>query len=153
MLVGCHLVQDRRGLDGALRTAKLGGRELQILEHRQVGRQRRVLVRHGNAHLTQGAGMRHSDFLPLKKEGPGIGRDHSGGDADQRRFARAVLADDGMDLAGHDGQIDAFQGADGSVGLPHAAQLHDRLGAGCTILAGRPCLSDRAIHGAFAGCG
>ena len=59
-------------------------------------------------------------------DGAGVGLQHAGGDADQGRFTGAVFADDGMNLAGHDEDIDAFQRLDRAETLADVGQRHNR---------------------------
>ena len=58
--------------------------------------------------------------------GAGIGPQHASGDADQRRFTGAVLANDGMNLAGHDEDVDAFQRLDRAKALADIGERHNR---------------------------
>ena len=56
----------------------------------------------------------------------GIGGDLAGQDVDQRRLARAVLADERMDLAGDDVEVHAVERADAGEGHRDAAGLEER---------------------------
>ena len=57
---------------------------------------------------------------------PASALEHAGGNADQRRFAGAVLADDGMHLARHDQDIDAFERLHRAEALAQVGERHDR---------------------------
>ena len=54
-------------------------------------------------------------------------RVQTGDDLDQGRLAGAVVAEDAGHLAGVHGQVDAFEGADGAVGLADVFHLDQRL--------------------------
>ena len=59
-------------------------------------------------------------------DGAGIGPQHASGNADQRRFTGAVFANDGMNLAGHDEDIDAFQRLNRAEALADIGERHNR---------------------------
>ncbi len=75
------------------------------------------------AHLPR---VRRLDIFAGVVDAAGIGSQHAGGNADQRRFAGAVLADDGMNLAGHDQNVDAFERLHRAEALAHAGKRHHR---------------------------
>ena len=113
-------------------------RELKIFQHGQVGRQRRVLIDDGNAVLAHLPRIGRVHMLAVVIDGAGIGTQHAGGNADQRRFAGAVLADDGMNLAGHDNDINTFERLHRAEALAHVGKRHDRHVRGGPIGAPRP---------------
>ena len=91
--------QQPLGLGGAAGGGELRRGELQVFQNGQIGRQRRVLVDDGDAVFQHQARVGALTYLPSIIDGAGIGAQHAGGNGDQRRFAGAVLADDGMNLA------------------------------------------------------
>ena len=96
-----------------------------ILAHRQVRRQRRMLVNHGHAETTHRSGRGISNDGPVENDLAAIGAHDSGGNIDEGRLARAVLADDGMDLTGNERQAHILQRRDRTIGFGHIAQFHD----------------------------
>ena len=52
--------------------------------------------------LLAAAGAAKRDLAPVERHAPLVRRDHAGHDLDQRRLARAVLAENGVDAAGRD---------------------------------------------------
>ena len=97
-------------------------RQLKIFQHRQIGRQRRMLIHDRDAVLAHLPRIGRADVLAVVVDGAGIGVQHAGSDADQRRFAGAVLADDGVNLAGHDQHVDAFERLHRPETLAHVRQ-------------------------------
>ena len=71
-----------------------------VLGHRQVRHQVEFLMDHADAQVERGAWVGDLDFLPLVEDAPGVfvidpcQHLHQGG------FARAVLADQGVNFAG-----------------------------------------------------
>ena len=70
------------------------------------------------------------DGLAAKGDGARAGLMDAGQDLDQRRLARAVVADQRHDLAGMDVEIDVGQGRDGAEMLGDAAQAEHRFAGG-----------------------
>ena len=57
-------------------------------------------------------GRRSVDRLAVDADRPGVGAQHAGEDLDERRLAGAVGAEQGVDLAGRDREVDGAQGDD-----------------------------------------
>src|SRR5262249_6474994 len=85
-------------------------------------------------------------FLAGDDEAATIWNDAAVQDLHERRFSRAVVADDAHALAFSDREIDAVQSPDGAVGLFNAVQTnevggrlrHRRQPHGPSLMAGRP---------------
>ena len=71
--------------------------------------------RRGEGHLA--AVQHHAAF---------VGRDDAGHDLDQRRFAGAVLAEDGVDAAWRDRQLGLFQRPHAAIALGNAFHAEER---------------------------
>ena len=125
-LVGRNPRQDAVGRLGAARSGQRRRGQLKIFQHGQIRRQRRVLIHRRDAVLAHPPRVGRLDVLAVVIDGAGVGLQHSGGDADQRRLAGAVLADDGVNLAGHDQHVDAFQRLNRAKALAQAGERHQR---------------------------
>ena len=68
------------------------------------------------------------DVPPAKPDAPLFGGVSADQDAEERRLARAVRADDADRLAGESGEIDAVEHAKRAEALAHALRLEDRVG-------------------------
>ena len=86
------------------------------------------------------------DRLAVEEDRPAVGLVDPGQDLDQGALAGAVLADEGVDLAGHQVERHVGQRLGGSEALRDATELGAewRRGAGCRGLGG--CLEGRARH-------
>ena len=91
--------------------------EKHVLGHRQIRRDAKLLMHHGNAGGTRVARRPEPDLLSVQQEAAGKLRVHAGDDLHQRAFARAVLADETMDLAGEKREVDPTQRLDAAKGL------------------------------------
>ena len=125
-LVGCDPRQNALGFARAARSRQRWGGELKIFQDGQVGRERRMLIDDRHAVLSHLPRIGRVNVLAVVIDGAGIGTQHAGGDASQRRFTGAVLADDGMNLAGHDKDIDTFQRLHRTKALAQVGERHDR---------------------------
>ena len=67
-----------------------------------------------------------SVFLPAMMISPAVGLVKAVEDRHQRRFARAVLADDAVDRAGHHADRDVLVGLHGAEGLGNALEFNGR---------------------------
>ncbi len=114
------------GLGGAAGGGELRRGKLQVFQDGQVRRERRVLIDDGDAVFQHQARARRLDILAVVIDRAGVGPQHAGGNGDQRRFAGAVLADDGMNFAGHDQNVDAFERLHRAEALAHGGERHDR---------------------------
>ncbi|MBN8880989.1 MAG: NUDIX domain-containing protein [Salana multivorans] len=103
----------RRVVELGLGVAHDGGRAGQRLGERDVGGERRLLVEEPDAGGRARAG--HGG-------GSGVRRQEAGRDAQERRLARAVLADEAEALAGRDHQVDVGEHAALAVGDGHAVE-------------------------------
>ena len=104
--------------------------------------QREVLVDHpeaGGDRVPRGA-ERHRP--PVDEDLPGIGLVQPVEDVHQRALPGAVLAEEGMDLAGREGEVDAVVGDDAGEPLDDAAELDGRHRAGD----GRRCLAAHLVR-------
>ena len=117
---------------GAVQPAEARGlfTEQNVFLHAQVGREVELLVNHRDAALARVQRVRRAERLAIERDASGVGLIRAGEDFHQRAFARAVLADERVRLAGCDGQCDAPQRVRGTEGLAHAghfeAGLHAR---------------------------
>ena len=64
---------------------------------------------------------------PLRRISPWSGMTAPGQRLDERRLARAVVADDGEDLARHQVEIGVVHGGDAALALDEASGLQDGL--------------------------
>ncbi len=101
-------------------------RKLKIFQNRQIGRQSRMLIDNRDAVLPHLTRIGRFDVFAAVVDGAGIGPQHACGNADQRRFPGAVFADDGMNLAGHDEDVDAFERLHRAEALSDVGERHDR---------------------------
>jgi hypothetical protein len=73
-----------------------------------------------------------TDFFAVEEDRPRVGLIGADEDLHQRAFASAVLPNDGMNLTGHDVEIDRIKDRHAEETLGDAAHLeerHSRLGA------------------------
>ena len=86
-------------------------------------RDRQLLVDHGHAGPARLQRVARRVGLAVQRHGAGVGGEGAGQDGHQRALARAVLPDEGDDLAGRDAEVDAVEGDGGGEGLGDAAHL------------------------------
>ena len=84
------------------------------------GMHRGVLVHDRDAQSRRLARVEPLDRLPLEDHRAGVGLDGAGRDVHERRLARAVLAEQGVHLAGQDLERDVGQGGHAGVALGDA---------------------------------
>ncbi len=99
------------------------GAEEDVLGHAQDGDQHEVLVDHADA---PGDGIRRAldhDGRPVQEDLAAIGRRQPVEDVHEGRLARAVLAEERVDLARPDLQVDPVVRDDARVGLRDPAHL------------------------------
>jgi hypothetical protein len=125
-LVGRDARQEALSFRLASRAGKRRRRELKVFQHGKIGRERRVLIDDRHAVLAHLARIGRVHVLAVVIDGAGIGTQHAGGNANQRRFTGAVLADDGMNLAGHDKDINTFERLHWAKALAQIGERHDR---------------------------
>ena len=111
-----RLLAHRLAVDAADAVGRLAAHE-DVLGHRQIGEERRLLVDHGDA---GGLGLRGAvevDGFAVEQELPGVAAVEPRDDLDERGLARAVLADQRMDGSAVESQASRAQGHDGTEGL------------------------------------
>ena len=95
---------------------RLGAKE-DVFGHRQVGSDAELLVDHGDAGRVRVARRPETGFLSVQHKATGEFRMHAGDDLHQRAFSRAVFADETMDLAGIQREIDPTKSFDAAEAL------------------------------------
>ena len=98
------------------------GAEIQVLGDRAVGEQVELLVDDADAGMARLQGMGEGDHLTVEGDRATARLMSAGDDLHQRRLAGSVLADDGMDLAGDDVEVDIGEHRYAVETLRHAAQ-------------------------------
>ena len=91
--------------------------EKHVLGDREVGGDAELLMHHGDAGGVRIARRAEAGLLAVQQEAAGEFRMHAGDDLHQRAFARAVLADETVDLAGEKREVDPAQRLDAAEGL------------------------------------
>ena len=102
-------------------------RERHVLGHGQRVEEREVLEHHADAQAPRGLGVRKRDLAPLPQDAPFVGGAAAVEHLDERGFARAVLAQSRVDLAGHHGEVDAVVGDEGPE-APRQRLAHEKRG-------------------------
>jgi hypothetical protein len=97
-----------------------------VLHHREVRRDRELLVDHGHPGLPRLQGAPRRIGLAVEGHGPGVGRERPGQDGHERALARAVLPDERDDLTPRDAEVHAIEGRRRRKGLGDAAHLQAR---------------------------
>ena len=87
-------------VDGEAEAAARLAAQVDVLGHREMGRQLQLLVDHADAEVAAGARVGHLDLLALDLDGAGVLLVDAGEDLHQRRLAGTVLADQRVDLSG-----------------------------------------------------
>ena len=105
-----------------------------VLGDGQVGKDHRFLIdgRHGVGLRVEGAA--DVDGLPVDEDVADIGLDDAGHDLDQGGLARAILAQERIDLAGHQLERDIVEGLDLTEALGDPTHLKDRIKLGRILL-------------------
>ena len=122
---------ERRDL-GRARSAPVGqgeaalGAEQQVLEHGERLDQHEVLVDHADAGLDRVLRALDRRGLAVDQDLAAVGLVEAVEDVHQGRLAGAVLADDAVDRAGRDDQVDVAVGVDEAEALVDPAQLDRR---------------------------
>ena len=99
--------------------------EKDVLGDRQVGHDAQLLMHHADAGRKRVARRAETGFPPVEHEAAGELRMHAGDDLHQRAFAGAVFADETMDLAGEQREVDPAQRLDTAEGFRDALQFED----------------------------
>ena len=84
--------------------------ERDVLQHRQRLEQREVLEHHADAERRAARGLAMWTGAPFQEDLPGVGREDAVDHLDERRLAGAVLAEQRVDLARPDAEIDVVVG-------------------------------------------
>src|SRR6185312_10627901 len=84
-----------------------------------------LLMHHGDAGGMRIAGGAEPSFLSVQQQAAGEFRMQAGDDLHQRAFARAVLADETVDLAGGEREVDPAQRLDAAEGLADPLEFED----------------------------
>ena len=100
--------------------------EIEILRHRHAGDEAGLLIDHSDAVAARQSGT--GDLHPLAFDADfSLRRRHRAGeDLDQRRFAGAVLAENGVHLAAPEIEVDVFESGDAAILLADALHLQQR---------------------------
>ena len=112
----------RLGQTGAQQAAILGPKD-DVLQHREILDQLEMLEHHADACGDGRLAVGDGGLLPTDEDLARIGLVEPIEDRHQRGFARAILADDAMDRAGHDADRNVLVGLHGPKRLGDAAQL------------------------------
>ncbi len=97
--------------------------EEDVLRRGQVGADGDLLVDDADAGGTGGERVGERDLASLEADRALVGRKDSAADADQRRLPRAVLADEGVNLAAGHGEAHPLQGAHAPEALADACRI------------------------------
>ena len=100
--------------------------EQDVLGDGEDGDQHEVLVDHVDAARDRVRGTRDGDFLAVEQDRPLVRPGQPVEDVHERRLAGAVLAEQGVDLAGADLQIDLVVGDHARIALGDAPHLEGR---------------------------
>ena len=103
-----------------------GAAEHEVLGNRQVGERDRLLVDQRDAEFLRGDRGRYLDRRAVESESASRGTVHAGEDFREGRLARAVLAEERMDLAALQIEIDVAQHLDARELLGDAARRDER---------------------------
>jgi hypothetical protein len=101
-----------------------------VLGHRQLAEQLRLLVDGGDAGVESGRGVAPAEASAVHLDGALVGGLGPGDDLDEGGLARAVLPDQRVHLPGTDVEVDTAQRLDAAVALADAGQAQQRLGFG-----------------------
>ena len=97
-----------------------------VLGDRQVRKERRLLVNRGDSQLARTHRIKVADRPALDLDSSLVGQVGAGDHLDQRRFARAVFADQGVNFAGPQVERDPLQGLHAGKRLADSGQLQQR---------------------------
>ena len=111
-------------VDAAPRAARFQP-EGNILCDREVGEEGRLLINGGDTELAGADGVVVGDGPAEDFEASGVGLDGAGDDLDERGLAGAVLADEGVDLAGPQVERDALERADAGEGFVDVGEFKE----------------------------
>ena len=100
--------------------------EIEVLRHRHRGHQAGLLEHHGDAGLQRLRRRRELHGLAAMEHASRRRLDHAGHDLGQRRLAGAVLAEQRVDLARPQVEVDVLDGGRAVIGLGDLLHLDDR---------------------------
>ena len=106
-----------------------------VLGDVEIGKQQRLLIDRGDAKSLRLGGAANRDRPAGQKHLAAIRLMDAGHDLDQRRLAGAVLAEQGVNLAGVKRERDVFERLGGVETLGDAANLQDRRDDGRSVVA------------------
>ncbi len=98
-----------------------------VLGHGQIGIEAELLVYRIDAALLRVPGAVQFDGLSLENDVTRIGPVHPGDDLDQGGLAGSVFAEQGVDLAGQNLELDPAERVDARKALVNIVDLQDRL--------------------------
>ena len=101
-------------------------RKRDVLDDRDGFEQREMLVDHLDAERARNGGVVGFDRAAVAQDLAAVGLHRAVDDLHQRRFAGAVLAEHGVDFAGHDRQRYVVIGDDTGIALADVAQFEAR---------------------------
>ncbi len=101
-------------------------RERDVLAYRQRLEQRKMLEYHADAQRPRPRWTGDRNHFAVPAYGSRVRPDDAVDDLHQGRFAGAVFAQDGVDLSGHDAEVDAVVGNDRRIDLGDALELEPR---------------------------
>ena len=99
--------------------------EEKVLRNRKVGRERELLMDHGNPGLARGAGARGTVGLSAEEDLPLVGREDSREELHQRRLAGAVLSHESADFPRSHPEVDSGDGERRAESFDQAPGLED----------------------------
>ncbi|MCY4665027.1 MAG: hypothetical protein OXC00_10205 [Acidimicrobiaceae bacterium] len=104
------------------RATVFGGAEPHVLSDREIGEQGRLLEDDGKSGFPDQIGVRPVHRSTVDLDRAAVGANRAGRHADQRRLARAVLADEPVDLASPNRQADVGESLNAGVVLVDAVE-------------------------------
>ena len=114
----------RREVDAPPGAKRLAADE-DVLDDREVGEERRLLVDHRDPGVASVGRAAQRDLDPVDEQLPAVRRVHAGEDLHERRLAGPVLADEGMSLARVEVDRDVVEGADRAESLRRVLERED----------------------------
>ncbi len=96
----------------AIASAARGVAHEDVLGHGELRVEAQLLVHRGHAGGLGLVGAVEADLLAIDADGAAVRLVHARDDLDERGLAGPVLADEGMDLAGSDREVDVLERAD-----------------------------------------
>ena len=133
-VLGCELGQgggtQRRAQEAEDAALRDHHRQHDVLQHGEIGDDLRDLKAARQPQPRPRSHVQRVDALPHEANGAAVGADLAHDLLDQGRFARAIRADQGVDLSGQQGQADAIGGLQRAEAFAQIGQFKDRLSHG-----------------------